>query len=45
MKGEFTVKEFPIIETKRLRLREVNFEDAKDMLPYLSDQDVVKPMG
>lgn len=45
MKGGGTVKEFPIIETKRLCLREVNFEDAKDMLPYLSDQDVVKPMG
>lgn len=39
------MKEFPIIETKRLILREVNVEDAKDMLLYLSDQDVVKPMG
>lgn len=30
------MKEFPIIETKRLCLREVDFEDAKDMLTYLS---------
>lgn len=36
---------FPIIETERLILREVTTEDASDMLKYLSDQDVVKPMG
>ena len=37
--------EFPIIETKRLILRQVTTEDAADMFAYLSDQDVVKPMG
>ena len=36
---------FPIIETKRLILRQVTTEDATDMFDYLSDQDVVKPMG
>lgn len=36
---------FPIIETKRLMLRQVTTEDAADMFDYLSDQDVVKPMG
>jgi len=36
---------FPIIETKRLVLRQVTTEDAADMFAYLSDQDVVKPMG
>ncbi|MCL6571180.1 MAG: GNAT family N-acetyltransferase [Bacillus sp. (in: Bacteria)] len=36
---------FPIIETNRLILREVTFEDATDMLNYLSDKEVVKPMG
>ncbi|MGE8079975.1 GNAT family N-acetyltransferase [Peribacillus loiseleuriae] len=38
-------KIFPIIETSRLILREVTSEDAKDMFKYLSDKDVVKPMG
>ncbi len=38
-------KEFPIIETGRLILREVKTEDAYDMLKYLSNKDVVKPMG
>jgi ribosomal-protein-alanine N-acetyltransferase len=38
-------KEFPIIETRRLILREVTTDDAKDMLNYLSDKDVVTPMG
>ena len=38
-------KEFPIIETSRLILREVKKEDAFDMFTYLSDIDVVKPMG
>ncbi|WP_342511982.1 GNAT family protein [Sporosarcina sp. FSL K6-1522] len=38
-------KEFPIIETTRLILREVTAADANDMLCYLSDKDVVKPMG
>lgn len=39
------VKEFPIIETGRLILREVTTEDATDMFNYLSDKDVVEPMG
>ncbi|MBO0997425.1 GNAT family N-acetyltransferase [Bacillus sp. SD075] len=38
-------KVFPLIETKRLILREVTMEDAGDMFTYLSDTDVVKPMG
>ncbi|TQR17945.1 GNAT family N-acetyltransferase [Psychrobacillus soli] len=37
--------EFPVIETKRLILREVTTDDANDMLTYLSDENVVKPMG
>lgn len=36
---------FPLIETERLILREVTKADAKDMLAYLSDPDVVKHMG
>ena len=36
---------FPIIETERLRLRNVTSEDAKDMFTYLSDQEVVQHMG
>ncbi|WP_312099423.1 GNAT family protein [Niallia sp.] len=36
---------FPIIETKRLYLRNVTSEDAKDMFTYLSDQEVVQHMG
>ena len=36
---------FPILETSRLILREVKEEDAKDMFQYLSDYEVVKPMG
>jgi [ribosomal protein S5]-alanine N-acetyltransferase len=39
------IKEFPVIETKRLILRKVTAEDAEDMLTYLSDKDVVKHMG
>ena len=35
----------PIIETKRLILREVTPDDALDMYDYLSDEDVVKHMG
>ncbi|MDR4927871.1 GNAT family N-acetyltransferase [Peribacillus simplex] len=38
-------KVFPLIETRRLILREVTIEDADDMFKYLSDIDVVKPMG
>ncbi|MDQ0879425.1 GNAT family N-acetyltransferase [Peribacillus sp. V2I11] len=38
-------KVFPLIETPRLILREVTIEDAGDMFKYLSDTDVVKPMG
>ncbi|MYL64295.1 GNAT family N-acetyltransferase [Bacillus hwajinpoensis] len=38
-------KQNPIIETKRLILREVTSEDALDMYHYLSDEEVVKHMG
>ncbi len=43
--GKWMEKEFPLIETQRLILREVTIEDAGDMFNYLSDIDVVKPMG
>ncbi|MEH7009464.1 GNAT family protein [Neobacillus niacini] len=39
------MKEFPVIETKRLILREVTSEDAVQMFSYLSNKDVVKHMG
>jgi len=38
-------KEFPIIGTRRLILREVTAEDANDVFKYLSDKEVVTPMG
>jgi [ribosomal protein S5]-alanine N-acetyltransferase len=38
-------KEFSIIETNRLILRKVTKEDAGDMFKYLSDKEVVAPMG
>ncbi|VDG96831.1 Putative ribosomal N-acetyltransferase YdaF [Lysinibacillus sphaericus] len=38
-------REFPIIETDRLILREVLEKDSNDMFAYLSDKDVVKHMG
>jgi [ribosomal protein S5]-alanine N-acetyltransferase len=38
-------KEFPVIETERLILREVTTDDDKDIFTYLSDQDVMKHMG
>lgn len=43
--GIWMEKEFPLIETRRLILRKVTIEDAGDMFTYLSDTDVVKPMG
>lgn len=43
--GNWMEKVFPLIETERLILREVTIEDAVDMFKYLSDTDVVKPMG
>ncbi|MCP3739506.1 GNAT family N-acetyltransferase [Rossellomorea sp. BNER] len=39
------MKEFPIIETERLILREVTAGDTGDMLLYLSDKEVVKYTG
>lgn len=45
VKGELMVKKFPVIETERLILREVTTVDASVMLEYLSDNDVVTPMG
>jgi len=38
-------KEFPVLETRRLILREVIAEDANNVFNYLSEKDVVKPMG
>ena len=45
VEGELMVKSFPVIKTERLILREVTKVDASDMLKYLSDKDVVTPMG
>ncbi|MBM7587258.1 ribosomal-protein-alanine N-acetyltransferase [Bacillus pakistanensis] len=39
------VKQFPVLETERLILREVKVEDASDMHMYLADKEVVKYMG
>lgn len=36
---------FPVIETKRLVLRQVTEEDASSMFTYLSDMEVVKYYG
>lgn len=38
-------RDFPIIETNRLILREVKTEDSNDMFLYLSDKEIVKHMG
>ncbi|PMC35919.1 N-acetyltransferase [Bacillus sp. UMB0899] len=36
---------FPVLETKRLRLRQITTADANDILKYLSDQEVMKYYG
>ncbi|SOC15489.1 ribosomal-protein-alanine N-acetyltransferase [Ureibacillus xyleni] len=36
---------FPVIETKRLILREVSIEDASSILTYLSDEEVMTYYG
>ncbi|UTR14522.1 GNAT family N-acetyltransferase [Salipaludibacillus sp. LMS25] len=36
---------FPILETERLRLRNITHEDAENILHYLSDEDVMKYYG
>ena len=36
---------FPILETTRLRLREIKETDAASMLEYLSDKEVMKHYG
>jgi len=38
-------KEFPVISTERLILREATAEDAEDMLRYLSDKRVMQHTG
>lgn len=38
-------KEFPVLETERLILREVKQEDAKSVFQYLSDEEVMKYYG
>lgn len=38
-------KEFPVISTERLILREATAEDAEDMLRYLSDERVMQHTG
>ena len=37
--------EFPVLETKRLRLRQITRADAHSILKYLSDQEVMKYYG
>jgi [ribosomal protein S5]-alanine N-acetyltransferase len=39
------IETFPVIETKRLVLREVTNEDAYSILDYLSDEEVMKYYG
>ncbi|MHA6261384.1 GNAT family N-acetyltransferase [Sporosarcina sp. CAU 1771] len=39
------VDEFPVLETDRLILRQVTNDDAKNLLTYFSDTDVVKYYG
>ncbi|WP_195892096.1 GNAT family N-acetyltransferase [Bacillus niameyensis] len=36
---------FPVLETKRLVLRKITNEDAKSVLDYLSDEEVMKYYG
>ncbi|MBD1372692.1 GNAT family N-acetyltransferase [Hazenella sp. IB182357] len=38
-------KEFPVLETKRLVLREITTDDAHDIFKYLSDKEVMKYYG
>ena len=38
-------KEFPVLETERLILREVKPEDAPSVFHYLSDMEVMKYYG
>src|SRR4051794_897263 len=38
-------KEFPVMETERLILREVKLEDAPSIFHYLSDTEVMKYYG
>ena len=33
---------FPILETKRLLLRDINHDDAESIYQYLSDPDVIQ---
>ena len=40
-----TEKEFPVLETERLILREVKPEDAPSVFHYLSDKEVMKYYG
>ena len=37
--------DFPVLQTERLLLREIQNEDALDILEYLSDKDVMKYYG
>ncbi|GIO27279.1 GNAT family N-acetyltransferase [Ornithinibacillus bavariensis] len=39
------MNDFPVIETKRLVLRQITKEDANDILRYLSDEEVMKYYG
>ncbi|BAB04418.1 GNAT family protein [Halalkalibacterium halodurans] len=39
------VKRFPILETKRLILRKITTDDARSILSYLSDKEVMKYFG
>ena len=37
-----TFEKFPVLETKRLLLRELNIDDAENIYQYLSDSDVIR---
>ena len=37
-----TSMSFPILETKRLLLRDINHDDAESIYQYLSDPDVIQ---
>ncbi|WP_449620432.1 GNAT family N-acetyltransferase [Robertmurraya sp. Marseille-Q9965] len=42
---DINIDTFPVLETERLVLRKITEEDAKDILSYLSDEEVMKYYG
>jgi len=39
------IKEFPVLETDRLRLRQIMNQDAPSLMEYLADEDVMQYYG